>query len=708
MVSRYFGSNINLPAQRLLCRSPNERSVHVQANCQYVYLDGTEDAASVSSSIAVSVAGQNSPTVSAPMINISVWQPSLPVTIISSKSTLIPIAGWHGNRQGNCVQMYERSNLQVYANFSNDGETFKYVPINGLVRNSMRSNNTGVASISGDIVSGRSVGSARIYIHNSNRNLSSLIVGYTDVAVAQSAVRAGRLTNATSVRTLEILQAMDINMSEAAVTSPFNTYPSRLQARLYNSVLRRVGQEVAFQAVATLSDGSRMSVGLADNLQLNTTRRGSGSVAVMTDSGYPRAVAVSSASGDLVEGVWSSCDGSIVGSTNVSLTIDIAAPSEVRLEGIPDTMTPIGDVMSARGFTSTSTVSVHLVTVHPNGDVTRQDVSTDHRTVYSVAEANGRLQVCSIGGRVECTGSDISVLQVPSGASSGVAVLNISFQHLNLTVAKVVTVVGTSFIRTRVTPYPIYSGSSILDVNRLYRYACVKKIAVCVIKGSYCIMFCRYNNPFTRDAIMQQGVISVYAVGPDGGQVDISTNVNLRISLHQAADAIAITRRSRVLTVSEDGLPLTQPYIVRINSTFSGFEAEPVSITATNESVSITRLISLSFDGQSQPFTLRGVVGHTERISFSAIFDDTRQYPNIVSPDFNLLPGLFTYVGVDNDIERAYTVTENDGLVVLRNNSNVQNTIRVNVQNSQVSVSVIHISSHSKVSDTNVTCCIVA
>ena len=661
----FYGAALSLPLARTMCVSADETAVHVDSSCRHYFLDGTESTPSPSVGIVARITMANDtgrpmnlPLTTAAAVNVSVWQPVLPANLSATKAVLLPVDGWSVADGADCVQRYERSVVNVSVAFSSDGETFKTVPINGLVASAWNSTDTEVVTVTDGVVSGVANGDAEVFIMNQNPALQDLDVGRIGISVQTSTTRDGATVNSTAVLGIDLLVATEVVLSTIVVASPFTSFPSGLRATLNTSALRREGASLALQAVARLSDGTRMLIGKADGVRFEVTDDGDGVVAIPAE-GAPRAVAVAGGSGELVRATWESCSGGDLGVDYAGFVVDIAAPTGAAITGLPATMAPEGDPMALRGLAVESNFAVVLLTAHPNGDVTRSVVTSDPRTQYSIAGAEGGIVICAAAADAECNGSTVAdTVTVPSGAAHGAATLVVTFAHTNFTISHVITVVATTDLQTVLTPYPAYSGSTSLAIDTLHRY----------------------HNPFSSAAVMQQGVMALFAIGSDAARVDITANRHSRLQLVQQVAVVEHRASTGVVSVLSAVLPLTEAYTIGINGSFGQLLAPLLPVTVTNAVVRITSLVAVGLHGQNSGFTLAGLVGHRHQITFGAIFDDATRYSQILTPTHNLLPGLFSFAGRDPEVGRSFAVEDGTGVLTLLNNSVGVAVARVSVR----------------------------
>ena len=99
-------------ARNVECRSDSS-AFQLSPQCNSITLDGTETSGTNRGTISTSSSNFTS------SVQIRVWFPALPARVSVSSSTLRPIRGWLSlDDQGQCLQRYEESSLDVFADFS--------------------------------------------------------------------------------------------------------------------------------------------------------------------------------------------------------------------------------------------------------------------------------------------------------------------------------------------------------------------------------------------------------------------------------------------------------------------------------------------------------------------------------------------------------------------------------------------------------------
>lgn len=200
---RTNGGISNIPSTQLSCLSTQNAAVHVAANCGSVFVNGSETVGARKAGIEFSLGTFRA------HLNVTVWAPMLPIALTSRLTTLNPVSGWTWRNTANqCVQMYQRSTVDAFANFTEGTATRILARVTSLVESLLTSSNAAVATLSGTSIVGNGTGSATITAQRGGRTLGSLpiIVGNPS-------------TDNVSTSTLQVFVATALSMSP--MNSPF-------------------------------------------------------------------------------------------------------------------------------------------------------------------------------------------------------------------------------------------------------------------------------------------------------------------------------------------------------------------------------------------------------------------------------------------------------------------------------------------------------
>ncbi|XP_062851416.1 transmembrane protein 132A [Trichomycterus rosablanca] len=136
------------------CQSASEDIVKVSSDCSAVFVDGTESVAGGTCAVVEFSLGRLSNS-----LCLTVWAPVVPLRISLSDPVLSPISGWSYYTSSRCSPVYQRSNIQVLAQFSAQplghrgeptfmlGSADLFVDVTDLVRDWLRVENPRVAAL---------------------------------------------------------------------------------------------------------------------------------------------------------------------------------------------------------------------------------------------------------------------------------------------------------------------------------------------------------------------------------------------------------------------------------------------------------------------------------------------------------------------------------------------------------------------------------
>ncbi|XP_058877394.1 transmembrane protein 132A-like, partial [Acipenser ruthenus] len=181
------------------CRSTNEDIVKVSSDCSSVFVDGFE---SSQGGLGVRVEFQLESLAGA--LLLSVWVPRLPLTLQLSDAQLSQIRGWRVHSNTDCSPQYQRSTVQVLAQFAAipldpEGQlTFMlgspdwFVDVTELVRDWLRTTEPRIATLSPEgILIGREPGVTSLQVVSS---LWDTVIGQREVTVSSDKVTLGDLS----------------------------------------------------------------------------------------------------------------------------------------------------------------------------------------------------------------------------------------------------------------------------------------------------------------------------------------------------------------------------------------------------------------------------------------------------------------------------------------------------------------------------------
>ncbi|KAK1150608.1 hypothetical protein AOXY_G33612 [Acipenser oxyrinchus oxyrinchus] len=181
------------------CRSTNEDIVKVSSDCSSVFVDGFE---SSQGGLGVRVEFQLESLAGA--LLLSVWVPRLPLTLQLSDAQLSQIRGWRAHSNTDCSPQYQRSTVQVLAQFAAVpldpkgqltfmlGSPDWFIDVTELVRDWLRTAEPRIATLSPEgILIGREPGVTSLQVVSS---LWDTVIGQREVTVSSDKVTLGDLS----------------------------------------------------------------------------------------------------------------------------------------------------------------------------------------------------------------------------------------------------------------------------------------------------------------------------------------------------------------------------------------------------------------------------------------------------------------------------------------------------------------------------------
>ncbi|XP_069386369.1 transmembrane protein 132C [Paralichthys olivaceus] len=135
------------------CHSTNENTLKVSSDCSTLFVDGSESGLGNTCAVVEFLLGALRGSVC-----LEVWAPSVPLRVSLSDPILNAISGWNHFTENGCVPVYQRSTVQVLAQFTAQDSRSKtvhllnssdwFVDVTELVLEWLRVEDPGVASLS--------------------------------------------------------------------------------------------------------------------------------------------------------------------------------------------------------------------------------------------------------------------------------------------------------------------------------------------------------------------------------------------------------------------------------------------------------------------------------------------------------------------------------------------------------------------------------
>uniref|UniRef100_W5MNM3 Uncharacterized protein n=1 Tax=Lepisosteus oculatus TaxID=7918 RepID=W5MNM3_LEPOC len=180
------------------CHSADEDIIKVSSDCSTLFVDGSESGrGGVCAGVEFSLGSFSA------SLCLSVWVPQLPLTIALSDSQLSQIDGWTAHTETGCSPVYQRSTVQIWAQFAAMpvdarrqvtyllGSPDWFVDVTALARHGLRVENPRVASLDEHgILIGLEPGVTSLQVVSSQWDS---VLGESEVTVSADPVKLGDL-----------------------------------------------------------------------------------------------------------------------------------------------------------------------------------------------------------------------------------------------------------------------------------------------------------------------------------------------------------------------------------------------------------------------------------------------------------------------------------------------------------------------------------
>ncbi|XP_066534381.1 transmembrane protein 132C [Hoplias malabaricus] len=277
------------------CQSINEDIVKVSTDCSALFVDGSE---SGTGSICVEV--EFSLGTLRGSLCLTVWAPVVPLRITLSDSVLSPISGWSYYTDSGCSPVYQRSTIQILAQFSAQaaspggqpsymlGSPDWFVDVTNLVRDWLRIDNPRVAALDKqNHLIGLEPGFTTLQVKS---NQWDGVLGSADVFVTSELVEPGDLT-------VQLVGGLGLSIHPSPSHTSVFTATVTSHNTLYNH-----GQEASVSVWLQFADDTAIPVsafsGVPYTLRLSSLAE---SVVVVTPAPSQRVLAQGDGGGPLVK-----------------------------------------------------------------------------------------------------------------------------------------------------------------------------------------------------------------------------------------------------------------------------------------------------------------------------------------------------------------------------------------------------------------------
>ena len=572
----------------VVCSSDDPSIVSVAPDCSSAILTSSHRAPSSGTLVRASIDGVTG------TLSLRVWTPLLNTTqLIVENQELSRIANWMEQDGGSCREQYQRTRAVILVNFTDSMVAIGNIRVTHLMQHGLVSTDTSVMSVQGDTLVGVSPGTAIAQL----MSVDSILLAETIVTVTSQPV---------DILGLDVQVLTSLNLT----SSPMQPHPLGINyLRVTTEQLFDFEDVTGFVVVsAVFDDDSRMILDSSSNLLITTVKGSSHLVSLTGNRVSPR----SSGEGQLLA-VWSSatsCGGQLLSSGLGSFSISLPLPSSIAVSFISALSAP-GSAASLVGIPSSTLLSV--VAVFPSTTVV---LTNDARTRYTLST-----NMLTLGSN--------GVLSVNSEAAPALHHINITFdQYPTVTRTIQVEVVGVSGLTLSASPFPVYLGSSEVNITSL--------------------------RPIAATGLIQRAVISVTAMLTSGTSLDVSNNPDVSITVSSTPSSLSPTITSeRVISVTN-----SSSGSVEVCAMVGGVTCStPLTLTVSAVPVTVTTITVHDFLDN----TFRGLSGIQHQTIVSVMFSDGTEYLNLTPSQ---LPNLVTFQAT-----LPVTVNSQSGIATLMGNS---------------------------------------
>ncbi|XP_043095223.1 transmembrane protein 132C [Puntigrus tetrazona] len=276
------------------CHSANEDIVKVSQDCSVVFVDGSE---SGRGSICVEL--EFSLGMHSGSLCLSVWAPVVPLRVFLSDSVLSPIKGWSHFSESRCEPVYQRSTIQILAQFSAQsaaqgqptymlGSPDWFVDVTELVRDWLRIENPYIAALDKQRhLIGLKSGITSLHVISSQWDG---VLGSANVIVSSEPVTPGDLS-------VQLVGGLGLSINSSPSHPSIVTATVNAHNTLYNH-----GQEASISVWIQFDDDTTIPVnafsGIPYTLHLSSLAE---SVVAVTPAPHQRILAQGDGGGPLVK-----------------------------------------------------------------------------------------------------------------------------------------------------------------------------------------------------------------------------------------------------------------------------------------------------------------------------------------------------------------------------------------------------------------------
>lgn len=565
-----------------LCSSvpENSQSMTVAPDCSMILLSDIHIQPSINAIVSV-----NYMNVSGSM-SVNVWTPILPISLQAYDPILNAIPDWRIHAEEICVQQYQHSKLQAFADYTDSVTTVANISVINIVSSQLISSDTSSVSIQNSEVVGVAPGSAVVSVADKSNDLL--------ITVSNSTV---------SILGLDIQILTDILL----VTST-SVFDNKLATYIMNLTLLQdlslEGTTGVIVTAAVFSDSSRMQLDISDGLTF--TSLDTSIITVENDT----VTAKGDGKGNYVQVQWN------LNSVCSSTTLAIGVGAVIISTPIPTSVVATLSSLTISAFNSPANIiglpfSSTIFAIQARYESGNSQVLTnDARTIYSI-----ELPLMVVD----------NVITASEGTPFGEYILNITFTQFP-TIHETINIEVVDVTDLRVSSYahPIFDDPLRLPVKELNTIANTSRIqealleVVAVLSSGDTRDISVGNNPVTIHTNSDQGIL-VNTSNSSLGHVITVTNATTDGNINITAQLGNITSSAPlIMSVSSTPVDITSIEIEPFpQNTFSGISESTNQIVLTVNFTDDTKFERL-FDS----LELLGLVSFTATPSDAVVIDN--------------------------------------------------------------------------------------
>ena len=501
------------------CFSHNLTIIDVAENCSFLQLTPSQHQSATGGIVQASYMG----VVGILVVRVWVPQAASPLLLVSD-NVLNRIPKWMEERNGSCLQQFQRAYVHVLVNFTDSESVVMNVRVTELVQHRIRSSEPSVVSVQGNLLTGLNPGTASVQLLSAD-NLNVL----EEVAVEVT-------SDSVNIVGLDVQVLTDIHLAYTPFPDPTSTHNLTMRTEQLFDFEGDTGYVVV---AAVFADDTRLLLSSSPGLTLATLPPVN--FISLTDN---RITPLTSGEGEVIQAVWRSssvCGQQLISSGVGRVSVSLPQPMNITVR-LTSPLSAPGSTAARIGVPSLTAIEVVAVFANETADLT-----SDDRTNYAFSTDQFSLAA--------------NILRVNSQAASGIHNITITFnQYPALQRIVQVEIVDVTDLSLTANPYPTYPGSSSTQVMSLH--------------------------PIAMTGVLQKAIISVAAALSSGASQDVSSDPDVAINVSSTPLQLsAIINNMRVLSVTLMNVSGTVELCATVGDVTC---SSPLTITISTQQVSVS------------------------------------------------------------------------------------------------------------------------